>query len=238
MIALTNGEIRSAFADLATPQIADACLRLDLPVRMAPAGARAVTPEPRVCGRVLPCRHYGSVDVFLEAMDRAQPGDVLVIDNDGRSDEGCIGDLTVLEACAAGVAGLIVWGYHRDTKDLVEISLPVFSYGACASGPQRLDDRAPDALQSARFGSISVSGEDAVFADEDGILFVAMARLRDVLEAAAAIRATERRQADEVTRGVTLRDQLRFAEYVEKRRSDPSYSFRKHLRAVGGAIEE
>jgi hypothetical protein len=38
---------------------------------------------------VLPVRHYGSVDVFLEAFGRAQAGDVPVIDNGGRSDEAC-----------------------------------------------------------------------------------------------------------------------------------------------------
>ncbi|HZM21166.1 MAG TPA: hypothetical protein VFC02_05450 [Anaerolineales bacterium] len=53
------------------------------------------------CGRVLPARHYGSVDIFLETMGNSQPGDILVIDNGGRLDEGCIGDLTTLEAKAS-----------------------------------------------------------------------------------------------------------------------------------------
>jgi regulator of RNase E activity RraA len=44
-----------------------------------------------IAGRVLPVRHYGSVDIFLEAMGTAQRGDILVIDNQGRMDEGCIG---------------------------------------------------------------------------------------------------------------------------------------------------
>jgi len=235
---MTNGEIRAAFADLATPQIADACLRLDIPVRQAPPGVRAVTAGARVAGRVLPCRHYGSVDIFLEAMESARPGDVMVIDNGGRADEGCIGDLTVLEACAAGVAGMIVWGFHRDTKDLIEIDLPVFSYGVSPSGPQRLDPRRDDALSTARCGDITVDRNDIAFADEDGILFVSGARIDQVLEVAAEVRKTERRQADEVTRGVTLRDQLRFSEYLQKRAKDPGYTFRRHLRAIGGAIEE
>jgi regulator of RNase E activity RraA len=70
----------------------------------------------RVAGRILPVRHYGRVDVFLEAFGRAEAGDVLVVDNGGRVDEACVGDLAVLEANSAGVAGLVVWGLHRDSR--------------------------------------------------------------------------------------------------------------------------
>jgi regulator of RNase E activity RraA len=75
-----------AFAGLSTPLVADACVRCGVPLRAAPAGIRAVVAGQRVAGRVLPARHYGSVDVFLEALGRAGAGDVLVIDNGGRTD--------------------------------------------------------------------------------------------------------------------------------------------------------
>ena len=38
--------------------------------------------------------------------------------------------------------------------------------------------------------------------------------------------------------GVTLQEQLQFADYLEKRQSDPNYTFRQHVRVVGGAIEQ
>ncbi|MER7707369.1 RraA family protein [Kitasatospora sp. NPDC097605] len=226
------------FAELSTPLVADACVRVGVAVRAAPAGVRGVVPGSRVAGRVLPVRHYGSVDVFLEAYGAAEPGDVVVIDNGGRTDEACVGDLAVLEARAAGAAGVVVWGLHRDTPELVEIGLPVFSYGSLPVGPLRLDGREPQALASARFGPHLVGVEDVVFADADGVLFVPGARLDEVLEAAAGIARTERAQAQRIRSGDTLRRQTAFDEYLERRAADPAYSFRQHLRRVGGAIEE
>jgi hypothetical protein len=35
----------------------------------------------------------------------------------------------------------------------------------------------------------------------------------------------------------TLREELRFGEYLERRGEEPGYRFRRHLREIGGAIE-
>lgn len=227
-----------AFADLSTPLVADACVRRDVPLRAAPAGIRPVVTGQRLAGRALPVRHYGSVDVFLEAFGLADAGDVLVIDNGGRLDEACVGDLAVLEAQAAGVAGLAVWGLHRDTPDLVAIGLPVFSYGSYPPGPVRVDEREPEALVTARFGPHLVSAGDIVFADDDGVLFVAAEHAEGVLATAHQIWQTERDQARRIRDGQTLRQQTAFDDYLARRAADPSCTFRQHLRRIGGAIEE
>lgn len=235
---MNNREITDRFAKLSTPLIADACIRHDLAIRMAPPGMRSLIPGQKLAGRVQPVRHYGSVDVFLEAMAGTDPGNVLVIDNGGRTDEGCIGDLTALEARASGLRGIVVWGYHRDTTELIRIGFPVFSYGTCPAGPRRLDPRDPVALQSAIFGEFTVTGDDIVFADDDGALFVPYGDTDEVVRTAADIRDVERRQAELLDTGTTLREQIRFDNFLEKRTADPSYTFRDHLKAIGGAIEE
>lgn len=235
---MNNQELIETFSELSTPLVADACLRLKIPLRLAPSGIRPLIVESHVAGRALPVRHYGSVDIFLEAMGTTQPGDILVIDNEGRTDEGCIGDLTVLEAKANRLAGIILWGCHRDTMELYEIGFPVFSYGAYAAGPQRLDARDPEALTSARFGDLTVTRDDIVFADADGVLFAPGQRVEEIFSTSQSIWKKERNQAQEIQAGKKLREQLQFDEYLARRSEDETYTFRQHLRGIGGAIEE
>jgi 4-hydroxy-4-methyl-2-oxoglutarate aldolase len=235
---MNNQQLSEAFAALSTPLITDAALRLQVPVRIAPFGIKPVLPNSRVAGHVLAAKHFGSVDVFLEAIESSAPGDVLVIDNNGRTDECCIGDLTALEAQAGQLSGIIVWGAHRDTPELRQAGLPIFSYGSWPSGPQRLDQRTDDALRMAHFGELAVTKADCVFADDDGCIFVAREAVEDVLRTAHKIWETERSQAEKIRGGNPLREQLQFGEYLGKRAADPSYTFRQHLRDIGGAIEE
>lgn len=230
-------DLQGAYLDLTTPHVADAMVRLGIAVRQAPTDVRPLWDDTHIVGRARPARHVGSVDVFLEAIERGEPGDVLVVDNGGRDDEACVGDLITLEIQRAGLGGIAIWGLHRDSRELRNIRLPVFSQGTVPAGPQRLDPRQADALTAARFGDHTVTGDDFVLGDDDGVLFLPLDRAADIAELAATIRDTERRQAIRMSLGTSLREQTRFTDYLAARDRDGT-TFRQHLRAIGGAIEE
>src|SRR2546423_6764969 len=212
---MDHAELSKRFDALTTAHLADACIRASVPVRCAPSGRSAVLPGTRFAGRVCPVRHVGSVDIFLEAYTFSAPGDVLVVDNGGRVDESCVGDLAVLEAANAGLSGVVIWGLHRDTADIRAIGLPVFSLGHLPTGPQRLDPRPDGALSSATVGEWAVSTSDVVFGDDDGVLFVPAGAVEDLLARAEAIRDTEARQAARIRAGDSLRAQVRFDAYLQ-----------------------
>lgn len=218
--------------------MADSGVRLGLPVRFAPAALRRLVPGSPIVGRAIPCRHSGSVDVFLEALEEAEPGAVLVIDNAGRLDEGCIGDLSVAEMRLAGVAGVVVWGLHRDTVELTRLGLPVWSLGSIPVGPRAVRAVPDHRLDRAIIGAdVVVTRDDVVVADDDGVVFLPAENLDRIVAIAIEIVQTESRQAAEIAAGRSLRVQPGFPDYLERRRADPGYTFRRHLRERGGAIE-
>jgi 4-hydroxy-4-methyl-2-oxoglutarate aldolase len=224
--------------DWTTPFIADACVQLSLPVRVGSHGLRCNFPGSKAAGPARPARYSGSTDVFLEAIAAADRGDLLVIDNGGRNDEGCIGDLVVGEALMSGLVATVCWGTHRDTAAIQAMGARVWSLGTCPNGPLELRRRVATALSAANLAShVTVTLEDFVFADEDGVVVVATADLKRILDTAKDIAAREGGQAARLMNGELLRTQLDLASYVAKRNADPEHTFRQHLKSFGGAIE-
>src|SRR6185369_3850778 len=103
-----------------------------------------------------------------------------------------------------------------DTADIRATGLLAFSLGAIPTVPLRLDARPPSALES------------AVVGDDDGVLFVPSRQTEEIFTLAETIRDTERRQAERIRAGVSLRSQVRFSDYVAKRGQTPALSFREH----------
>jgi 4-hydroxy-4-methyl-2-oxoglutarate aldolase len=230
--------IRDRFLTLTTAHVADAAVALGADLRFAGTSIGPLYRPIRAAGRALPVVHFGSVDVFFEAMSIASPGDILVIDNRGRGDEACIGDLTAAEAVAFGIGAMAVWGAHRDTAELKEIALPIFSTGVCPAGPRGARPRtSPPLPESITFGEAVVSRQDAFFGDDDGIVFIPLADAARVLDRAAQIARTERQQRRDIAKGVNLHVQFEWDLYQSRRATNPAYTLREHLQSLHRAIE-
>jgi len=80
---------------LPTAAVADACVRLGVPLRLAPVQLVPLLPGRPFSGPARAITHLGSVDVLLASIEGAASGSVLVVDNGGRDDEACVGDLMV-----------------------------------------------------------------------------------------------------------------------------------------------
>jgi len=87
-------------------------------------------------------------------------------------------------------------------------------------------------------GRCTEAGTDIVLGDDDGVVFIASDQAGEVLATARQIAQAERDQARKIQAGQTLRQQTTFGEYLARRAAEPSYTFRRHLRQIGGAIEE
>ncbi|WP_449475755.1 RraA family protein [Streptomyces abikoensis] len=220
-------------ATLPTAALWDAGVRLaaavslpPLPLLPAAAGMRCSGPLRRVA------HTEGVVSIFI-GIDSAAEGEVLLVDNSGRTDEACVGDLVAIEARQAGIAGIVVWGCHRDSDELAAIGLPVFSLGPCPASPRLGAGRpAPPALPPfpGRDG-------DRLAADADGVVLIPGEAHEEVTALAGQIARAERAQAERALSGVSVRKQLSWERFLERRRTDPGYAFRSHLAQVDGALE-
>jgi 3-hexulose-6-phosphate synthase/6-phospho-3-hexuloisomerase len=89
-------------------------------------GLRPLFPGIRMVGRALTVRTYpGDWAKPVEAIDVAQPGDVLVIDAGGVG-PAVWGELATHSALQKGLAGVVIDGALRDAGDIVRLGFPAF----------------------------------------------------------------------------------------------------------------
>lgn len=187
-----------------TPTLSDALDALGLPG--AVSGIGSLTVRRRIAGRIrtvklgaplpgLPKRHLGAGAIMAAAS-----GDVIVVEHRGRLDVSGWGGLLSRGARARGVAGVIVDGAVRDVDEATELGLPVF---ARAAVPVTARGRVAEHGfgEAITVAGIAVAEGDWVLADGSGVVFVAAARLDEVLAKAEAIFAREQLMARDIAAG-------------------------------------
>ncbi len=136
------------------------------------------------------------------AIGVCEPGDVLVCNAQGYTNNAIFGGLMTRAACDAGVAGLIVDGSVRDSEEIVEAGFACFSRGVVPRGPHKGFGGVIDGPVAC--GGVSVSPGDLIIGDADGVTVVPFAIVEKTLEAAKAILAKEERALASLAEGGSL----------------------------------
>lgn len=205
-IQVLPDEIIRAYRELDTPSVSDAMDRLGVPCALF--GIKPVFPGVKLCGQAFTV-HYtacgqvkGTVGDFL---DDVQPGQVVVIDNGGRTDCTVWGDIMSICASKKGIAGTVIDGVCRDLPVIRELEYPIFTKGYYMStGKDRVYvDRIGEPVT---VSGIQVLPGDILLADDSGAVAIPLALAETVLKTAREIARAEDRIVQLVRAGCPLKE--------------------------------
>jgi regulator of RNase E activity RraA len=194
---------------LFTAVIGDVMDARGLTRQFLPPSIRAIAPEMVLVGRAMPVleadclgelvAHAARPEPFglmFRALDDLQPGEVYICT--GASQRYALwGELMSTRARTLGAAGAVVDGFHRDTRGVLQVGLPVFSQGSYAQD-QRLRGRVVDFRCSIEFGNgARVAPGDVIVGDLDGVLTIPQEHVQDIVAL-----ALEKVQGEENVRGM------------------------------------
>ena len=160
----------------------------------------------RICGPAFTVECPPGDNMMLhKALERAQPGDVIVATVAGAEDYGYWGDLMAVSAHSRKLGGLCIEGCIRDSEDIVKLSFPIFSTGFCIRGTGK--GTLGLINYPIFFGGQRIEPGDLIVGDDDGLVSVALKDCKDVLA------KTEERVAAEIEKAKVLSTGVSSVEY-------------------------
>ena len=144
----------------------------------------------------------GKVHLGIRAIEAAEAGDVIVVDNGGRLDTSCWGGILANGAKLKGISGVVIDGACRDVDDFVEIGFDVYARGSVvATARGRIMEESTNSM--IQFGGVQVRPGDAVLADRSGVVFIPAEHLEAVLEKAEALWSKEEAMVADLRAGMS-----------------------------------
>lgn len=141
----------------------------------------------------------------------AQAGDVLVVSAGEYTEAGTFGDVLGTAMHSKGLAALVTDSGVRDTADLIELGLPVFSRSVCIKGTVK--ETLGPINHPLVFAGQLVEPGDLVKGDADGVVLVKAADVEWVIDACAKREAVEAEQREAYRAGGTT---IELCNLVEK----------------------
>jgi 4-hydroxy-4-methyl-2-oxoglutarate aldolase len=194
-----------AYLKLSTTNVSDALDRLQL--KGAPHGILPLWPGcQKIVGRAMTMKlvPQGSASPVLgtlEAIVAADPGDVLVIDQDGRTDVNSFGGIATFTAVKYGMVGVVIDGVTRDVEEMKGQGFAAYGRGViqqsirnrCAFGGHSIEVHLADC---------SVQRGDLLMGDDNGVVVVPQRHMAEALRIAQECAETEERVKDMIAQGV------------------------------------
>ena len=192
-----------AFGTASPAQVADCMMRLGA----MDSGMRPVWPSARVIGAAITvwC-HSGDNLMLHKALSLAAPGDIVVMNTQGNTNNSGFGELIATSAVRIGIRAVIIDGTVRDADALEALKLPVYARGLCPNGCNK--DGAGEVGAVIACGGVAVRPGDIVLADRDGITVVPLDDAPAVAQAAQAQVERENKRMSEIVRGVLVRPEI------------------------------
>ena len=191
-------------AQYSAATVSDALDRLGRPGSML--GIAPLFDGARLCGRAFTVRYVtagsppGTVGDYL---DDVAPGEVVVLDNGGRTDCTVWGDILTAMAADRGVGGTVIDGVCRDVQRALGAGYPIYSRGRfMRTGKDRVE--VSDVGRPVGVGGVNVAAGDLLLGDADGVVAVPRAVEDQVLEVCAAIAEREEAIVADVLSGASL----------------------------------
>jgi 3-hexulose-6-phosphate synthase / 6-phospho-3-hexuloisomerase len=166
------------------------------------AGIRPLFPGIRLAGPALTVRTMpGDWAKPVEAIDRARPGDVIVIDAGGVG-PAIWGELATQSALQRQVAGVVIDGALRDSGDIMKLNFPAFSRLIMpnAGEPRGFGEIGVPV----RLSNIQVETGDWIVGDDDGITILPKKLAVEYANRAMDVLERENRIRAEIKEGKTL----------------------------------
>ncbi|MBE2315724.1 4-carboxy-4-hydroxy-2-oxoadipate aldolase/oxaloacetate decarboxylase [Solirubrobacter sp. CPCC 204708] len=151
---------------------------------------KRLVPRSRACGpaRIALCAQDDNLMVHA-VMERLQPGEVLVLCMPEPRPVALLGDLLLTQAVARGAAAVLVDAAVRDSEELSQMAVPVWSRWIRSRGAAK--ETAGQLDVPVVIGGWEIRPGDLVVLDADGVTVVDAARADEVLEASLAREAKE-----------------------------------------------
>lgn len=141
-----------------------------------------------------------SFGMMLEALDDLRENEVYICSG-ASPDYALVGELMCTRMKMLGAAGVVVNGFHRDTKGILGLGIPCFSYGSYAQD-QAPRGRVLDYRVSIEANGVRVEPGDIIFGDRDGVLVIPRKVEKEVIRQAAEKVAGENQVALAIKSGM------------------------------------